>query len=69
MFAAQGALAALYRRSVTGHGPVVDAPLSESCLAVPESTIPPYDGCRVVLVPSGPLREGICVFVPSDSSP
>ncbi len=43
MFAAQGALAALYRRSVTGEGQVVDAALTESCLAVQESTIPDYD--------------------------
>lgn len=43
MFAAQGALAALYRRTVTGEGQVVDTALTESCLAVQESTIPDYD--------------------------
>lgn len=43
MFGAQGALAALYRRSVTGRGQVVDVALTESCLAVQESTIPDYD--------------------------
>ena len=43
MFAAQGALAALYRRTVTGEGQVVDAALTEACLAVQESTIPDYD--------------------------
>jgi len=59
MFAAQGALAALYRRSVTGEGQVVDAALTESCLAVQESTIPDYDVGRVVRGPSGTRLEGI----------
>jgi formyl-CoA transferase len=54
MFAAQGALAALYRRSVTGEGQVVDAALTESCLAVQESTIPDYDVGGVVRGPSEP---------------
>ncbi|CPV90865.1 Putative L-carnitine dehydratase [Mycobacteroides abscessus] len=59
MFAAQGALAALYRRTVTGRGQVVDAALTESCLAVQESTIPDYDVGRVVRGPSGTRLEGI----------
>lgn len=59
MFAAQGALAALYRRSVTGEGQVVDAALTESCLAVQESTIPDYDIGGVVRGPSGTRLEGI----------
>lgn len=59
MFAAQGALAALYRRSVTGDGQVVDAALTESCLAVQESTIPDYDVGGVVRGPSGTRLEGI----------
>lgn len=59
MFAAQGALAALYRRSVTGEGQVVDAALTESCLAVQESTIPDYDVGGVVRGPSGTRLEGI----------
>ncbi len=59
MFAAQGALAALYRRSVTGDGQVVDAALTESCLAVQESTIPDYDIGGVVRGPSGTRLEGI----------
>src|ERR1700741_3398577 len=42
MFGAQGALAALYRRGVTGGGQVVGVGLTESCLAVQESTIPDY---------------------------
>lgn len=59
MFAAQGALAALYRRSVTGRGQVVDTALTESCLAVQESTIPDYDVGGVVRGPSGTRLEGI----------
>ncbi|MGD9618444.1 MAG: CaiB/BaiF CoA transferase family protein [Mycolicibacterium sp.] len=59
MFAAQGALAALYRRSVTGEGQVVDVALTESCLAVQESTIPDYDVGGVVRGPSGTRLEGI----------
>lgn len=59
MFAAQGALAALYRRTVTGEGQVVDAALTEACLAVQESTIPDYDIGGVVRGPSGTRLEGI----------
>jgi formyl-CoA transferase len=59
MFAVQGALAALYRRTVTGEGQVVDAALTESCLAVQESTIPDYDVGGVVRGPSGTRLEGI----------
>lgn len=59
MFALQGALAALYRRSVTGEGQVVDTALTESCLAVQESTIPDYDVGGVVRGPSGTRLEGI----------
>jgi formyl-CoA transferase len=59
MFAAQGALAALYRRSITGEGQVVDTALTESCLAVQESTIPDYDVGGIVRGPSGTRLEGI----------
>lgn len=59
MFAAQGALAALYRRTVTGEGQVVDTALTESCLAIQESTIPDYDIGGVVRGPSGTRLEGI----------
>ncbi|MFI9534756.1 CaiB/BaiF CoA transferase family protein [Nocardia fusca] len=59
MFAAQGALAALYRRTVTGEGQIVDAALTEACLAVQESTIPDYDIGGVVRGPSGTRLEGI----------
>lgn len=59
MFAVHGALAALYRRTVTGEGQVVDAALTEACLAVQESTIPDYDAGGVVRGPSGTRLEGI----------
>ena len=59
MFAAQGALAALYRRTVTGEGQVVDTAITEACLAVQESTIPDYDVGGVVRGPSGTRLEGI----------
>jgi formyl-CoA transferase len=59
MFAAQGALAALYRRTVTGEGQVVDVALIEACLAVQESTIPDYDVGGVVRGPSGTRLEGL----------
>jgi formyl-CoA transferase len=59
MFAAQGALAALYRRTVTGEGQIVDAALTEACLAVQESTIPDYDVGGVVRGPSGTRLDGI----------
>ncbi len=59
MFAAQGALAALYRRTVTGEGQIVDAALTEACLAVQESTIPDYDIGGVVRGPSGTRLDGI----------
>jgi formyl-CoA transferase len=59
MFAAQGALAALYRRTVSGEGQVVDAALTESCLAIQESTIPDYDVGCVVRGPSGTRLEKI----------
>ncbi|MGH3632596.1 CaiB/BaiF CoA transferase family protein [Mycobacterium sp.] len=59
MFAAQGALAALYRRGTTGEGQEVDVALTESCLAIQESTIPDYDVGGVVRGPSGTRLEGI----------
>ncbi len=59
MFAAQGALAALHRRNSTGTGQVVDVALTESCLAIQESTIPDYDVGGVVRGPSGTRLEGI----------
>jgi formyl-CoA transferase len=71
MFAAQGALAALYRRTVTGQGQVVDVALTEACLAIQESTIPDYDVGGVVRGPSGTRLEGIApsnIYQASDGS-
>ena len=71
MFGAQGALAALYRRSVTGRGQVVDVALTESCLAIQESTIPDYDVGGVVRGPSGTRLEGIApsnIYCSADGS-
>ncbi|CAM2868137.1 CaiB/BaiF CoA transferase family protein [Skermania piniformis] len=59
MFAAQGVLAALYRRSVTGEGQVVDVALTEACLAIQESTISDYAMGGVVRGPSGTRLDGI----------
>jgi formyl-CoA transferase len=59
MFAVQGALAALYRRTVSGEGQVVDAALTDACLAIQESTIPDYDAGGIVRGPSGTRLEGI----------
>ena len=59
MFAAQGTLAAVYRRTVTGRGQVVDTALTEACLAVQESTIADYDLAGVVRGPSGTRLDGI----------
>lgn len=59
MYAAQGALAALYRRTVTGEGQVVDTALLDSCVAVQESTIADYAMGGVVRGPSGTRLNGI----------
>ena len=60
MFAAQGTLAALYRRDVGGHdrGQVVDVSLLESCFAVLESTVPEYDRFGIVRGPGGTRLPG-----------
>jgi len=59
MFAAQGALAALYRAHGHGEGQVVDASATESCLAVQESTMRLTDVGGVVRWPVGTRLEGI----------
>ncbi len=59
MFAVHGAVAALYRRTVTREGQVADTALNESCLAIQESTIPYYDQGGVVRGPSGTRLAGI----------
>ncbi|MCP2192606.1 CaiB/BaiF CoA transferase family protein [Williamsia deligens] len=71
MFAAQGALAALYRRTVTGTGQVVDVALTEACLAIQESVIPDYAMGGVVRGPSGTRLDGIApsnVYPTADES-
>ena len=65
MFALQGILIALYWRDTdpNGHGQVVDVALTESCMALLESTIPDYDRFGVVREPSG---TGLPNNVPSN---
>ena len=61
MFAAQGVLAALYRRDVLGgdRGQVVDVSLLEACFALLESTVPEYDRLGIVRGPGGTGLEGV----------
>lgn len=59
MFAAQGILAALYRRDRTGRGQVVDVSLLEACFALLESTVPEYDRLGIVRGPGGTGLEGV----------
>lgn len=61
MFAAQGILAALYRRDALGaaRGQVVDVSLLESCFALLEGTVPEYDRLGIVRGPSGTGLEGV----------
>jgi formyl-CoA transferase len=60
MFAAQGVLMALLARERTHRpGQVVDVALTESCLALLESSIPDYDRGGVVREPSGTRLTGI----------
>jgi formyl-CoA transferase len=60
MFAAQGVLMALLARERgAARGQVVDVALTESCLAVSESSVPDYDRGGVVRQPSGTRLDGI----------
>ena len=61
MFAAQGILAALYRRDALGGstGQVVDVSLLESCFALLESTVPEYDRLGLVRGPGGTGLKGV----------
>jgi crotonobetainyl-CoA:carnitine CoA-transferase CaiB-like acyl-CoA transferase len=60
MFAAQGILAALYRRdALGGPGQVVDVSLVESCFALLESTVPEYDRLGIVRGPGGTGLKGV----------
>lgn len=65
MFAFQGIMTALYWRDTTpeGTGQVVDVALTESCMAMLESTIPDYDRFGVVRQPAG---TGLANNVPSN---
>jgi formyl-CoA transferase len=60
MFAAQGLLAALYRRDALGggEGQVVDVSIVESCFAMLESVAPEYDRLGSVRGPSGTRLNG-----------
>lgn len=71
MFAVQGILAALLSRERTGRGQVVDVALTESCLAVQESTIPDYDRGGIIRQPSGTRLDGIApsnIYATTDGS-
>lgn len=64
MFACQGILTALVARARTGTGQVVDAALTDSCLAVTESMVPDYSRAGLVRQPSGTRLDAIA---PSNS--
>jgi formyl-CoA transferase len=70
MFAAQGLLAALYRRdALGGTGQVVDVSILEACFALMESAAPEFDLTGRVRQPSGTRLPGIApsnVFRASD---
>ncbi len=61
MFAAQGVLAALYKRDALGYGrgQVVDASILEACFALMEGAVPEYDRLGIVREPSGTSLKGI----------
>jgi formyl-CoA transferase len=61
MFAAQGILAALYKRDALGfgRGQVVDVSLMESCFALLESTVQEYDRLGIVRGPGGTGLKGV----------
>lgn len=72
MFAVHGVLAALVQRERTGCGDVIDVALTESCLALLESTIPDYDAAGIIRQPSGTRLDGIApsnVYLSSDDQP
>jgi formyl-CoA transferase len=61
MFAAQGILAALYRRDALGggRGQVVDVSLLESCFALLESAVSEYDRLGIIRGPGGTGLKGV----------
>jgi formyl-CoA transferase len=71
MFAAQGILAALYRRDALGgeRGQIVDVSLMEACFALLESMVPEYDRLGIVRGPGGTGLKGVApsnIFKSSD---
>jgi formyl-CoA transferase len=71
MFAAQGILAALYKRDALGfgRGQVVDVSLLESCFALLESAVPEYDRLKLVRGPGGTGIKGVApsnIFMSKD---
>ncbi|MGV1049068.1 MAG: CaiB/BaiF CoA transferase family protein [Solirubrobacterales bacterium] len=61
LFAAQGVLAALYKRDALGgeRGQVIDVSLVESCLAMLESMFPEYDLAGEIREPTGTGLPGV----------
>jgi len=61
MYAAQGVLAALYKRDALGfdRGQVVDVSLMEACFSLLESTVPEYDRLGIVRGPGGTGLKGV----------
>jgi formyl-CoA transferase len=61
MFAAQGVLAALYKRDALGYGrgQIVDASILESCFSLLEGTVTEYDRLGIVREPNGTSLKGI----------
>jgi succinyl-CoA---D-citramalate CoA-transferase len=73
MFAAQGILAALYRRDALGgeRGQVVDVSLMEACFALLESMVPEYDRLGIIRGPGGTGLKGVApsnIFKSSDGT-
>lgn len=59
MFTAQGVLAAVYERNVSGLGQVIDTSLVESCMALMESAFAEYDKLGEIRGPSGTGLPGV----------
>jgi formyl-CoA transferase len=71
MYAAQGILAALYKRDALGfgRGQVIDVSLLESSFSLLESTVPEYDRLGIVRGPGGTGLKGVApsnIFKSSD---
>jgi formyl-CoA transferase len=71
MYAAQGILAALYKRDALGFekGQVIDVSLLESSFSLLESTVPEYDRLGIVRGPGGTGLKGVApsnIFKSSD---